>query len=114
MGFFANLRSWRRAPSPREIASLIKTIVDRCEPTVWESVNARAILMGPAEARGYIRARAAAVVGNQVELALRSHANWHAAAQTMVLEATTDGIVRQIHHRLLNARRPAAQRRLAA
>lgn len=106
---------WRRkGPSPRELAALVKTLADRCEPAVWQRIEGRTQAMSPAAARGYIRARAAAIVNEQVDLALVDRVSWPAEVREQILTETAQQTVRSVHHRLLNARHPAAQRRLAA
>jgi hypothetical protein len=114
MAFLNGLFSRRQAPSPRELEKFVRTVVELCEPTVWDRVEGRTSRMSPAEARGYIRARCAAVVHEQVEQALRKHPNWPTTLRTEVLERTADDTVREVHHRLLNLRHPIVERRQAA
>ncbi len=114
MAFLKGIFSRRQAPSPRDLEKFVKSVVDLCQPAVWDRVEGRTSRMSPAEARGYIRARCAAVVHEQVGLALRKHANWPTSLHTEVLERTAHETVRAVHHRLLNVRHPIVERRLAA
>lgn len=114
MSVFNRVMSWRRVPSSREITSLVRTLIDRCEPAVWERVAGRAARMAPAEARGYIRARSAGIVRDQVQRLLAANAHWQATVQADILDQATHGLVRQVHHRLLNAQHPIVERRQAA
>lgn len=114
MAFLKGIFSRRRAPSPRELEKFVKSMVDQCQPAVWDRVEGRTSRMSPAEARGYIRARCATVVHEQVGQALRKHPNWPTTLHTEVLARTADDTVRAIHHRLLNLRHPIVERRQAA
>lgn len=111
---FLRLRSSKKSPSQRELEALVRTLVDRCEPAVWERVHSRVMRMGPAEARGYIRARSADIVHDQVGRALEEYPDWQASVRQIVADAALSGIVRQTHRRLLNARNPIVEYRRAA
>jgi len=52
------------------LAELAGRIAARNRPDIWERVYRRARTMDMAEARGYVRARVAAVIQPEVELAL--------------------------------------------
>ena len=114
MAFLNGLFSRRNLPSPRDLEKFVRSIVDLCEPAVWQRIEGRTSTMSPAEARGYIRARSAVVVNEQVGQALRKHTNWPARLKAEVLERTTHDTVRQVHFRLLNLRHPIIERRKAA
>ena len=114
MAFLNGIFSRRQAPSARELEKFVTALVGQCEAGAWQRVEGRTSRMSPAEARGYIRARSAAVVHAQVQHALRMRPNWPATTATAVLEQTANETVRQIHRRLLNLRHPIVERRQAA
>jgi hypothetical protein len=94
--------------------ALVKSIVDRCEPAVWDRAGDRAIAMSAAEARGYLRARAAAVAEVQVDRAMQIRSRSEPTFRQLLLDGVKNEIVRQLHKRILNARHPAIERRRAA
>ena len=51
-----------RRKTEAQVAQLSREIAKRAQAEVWERVRAEILTMGIAEARGYVRARAAAVV----------------------------------------------------
>lgn len=114
MAMFTVIRNWWQSPTPRELDALVKVIVERCEPAVWERASDRARGMSPAEARGYIRARAAAVVELQVERALALRSISEPQLREMLLDCVKNDVVRKIHLRLLNIRHAVVERRKAA
>ncbi len=70
--------------------------------------------MSPAEACGYIRARAAAVAHTQVDRALQLRSRTDPELHSMLLDWVQRDLVRRIHHRILNVRHPIVERRKAA
>lgn len=89
MGLAALLRRW--IPDERTVRSLAADAARRCETAVWQQVGERASTMPLAEARGYVRARSAAIVERQVELALLGSphvAAWRTDVLEQALEAT--------------------------
>jgi hypothetical protein len=114
MALLSLIRNWWQAPSTRELEALVKTIVDRCELAVWDRASERAAAMSPAEARGYIRARAATVVHLQVERALQLRSRTEPELHELLFDWVKRDVVRQIHRRLLNTRHAVVERRKAA
>lgn len=84
-----------------------------CQEQVWRLVQQRALAMSPAEARGYVRARAGLLVKRTVEAEL-ARSRHLAGARERLLDLTTDQVVRLIGAQL-RAVRPAlrSQRRAA-
>jgi hypothetical protein len=96
------------------MARLAERIADRCQAAVWERICRRAPGMAVAEARGYIRARAAAVVHAEVESALAEQPVIARAWRSRLVEMVTEEVVRAALATLFRMEhRPAAMRRAA-
>jgi len=85
---------------------LADRLAAKCQEQVWRLVQEHAVTMGPAEARGYVRARAGLIVKNTVEVELaiagRSDDSDH------LRDLTTERVVRLISAQL-RAIRPTAR-----
>jgi hypothetical protein len=95
--------------------NLISRVAARCEPVVWARVFPTAATMDLAQARGYIRARAALVITREIQIATASLPPVSAAMCDEIRRAVTQ---RLVHHTLteISLRRPmsAVPRRAAA
>ncbi len=92
MGMFDSLISLRSA---RHVNALAEEIVQRCWPFIWGRVREKAVLMTPAQARGYVRAHGGELVRASVSSSLRDHEALGPWAADMVTEQALDGVVRR-------------------
>ena len=92
---------------------LICRIAKRSQNAVWQRVENQCMTMCPAEARGYIRVRAASVVGRELNVAMGSKPEF-ANETDHILDAALDRVVRSIlaHVRALHVQ-PVRARRAA-
>ena len=74
---------------------LICRIAKRSQNAVWQRVEQHCMTMCPAEARGYIRVRAASVVSREMNVAMTSKPEL-AAEQATIFDASLDRVVRSI------------------
>ena len=93
---------------------LTSRIAKRSQNAVWHRVESHCMTMCPAEARGYVRVRAAEVVRREVDLATSGKNDVDAIACVRVHEAALDRVVRSIlaHIRALHIE-PRRTRRAA-
>lgn len=105
-----NWLSWFSTES--KMIQIADRLAAQCQEQVWRLVQHNAVDMGPAEARGYIRARAGLIVKNTVEVELaiagRSGDSDH------LRDLTTDRVVRLISAQLRAVRPTARNLRRAA
>lgn len=80
----------------RMVEDLTKKIAARCETAVWGRIHHQASKMDPAQAAGYIRARAALVIHQEVQLAMQRIAESTDSMVARVTESTTNVIVRRM------------------
>ena len=78
------------------VEDLTKKIAARCETAVWGRIHHQASHMDPAQAAGYIRARAALVIQREVQLATRNLAESTDSLIARVTESTSNVIVRRM------------------
>ncbi len=92
---------------------LICRIAKRSQNAVWQRVEPSCLNMCPAEARGYIRVRAASVIGREMNVAMASKPEL-AREHSQILESSLDRVVRSIlaHVRALHVQ-PVRARRAA-
>lgn len=101
-----NVTRWLQGES--KLRQRAEHIAARCEEAVWRLCREHALALNPAQARGYVRARASLIVNHAVE----SAAGDLRACQRL-RELTMDALVRQIGAQL-RAVRPALRTREAA
>ena len=77
------------------VEELTRKISARCEAAVWARVKAIAPLMDPAQAKGYIRARAALVLNRELAIATKGLDDVTAKIRERVKAASSEAIVRQ-------------------
>jgi hypothetical protein len=111
MRLFAFLTSPQRA---KHLAEVAIAVARRCRGEVLDRCERRAAYMTAAEARGYIRARAAAVVFAEVQQALAVDARLDAKAADEVLDQATEAVVELVHASVLQQRSRSFARRRAA
>lgn len=63
---------------------------------VWDRVRRQVGDMGPSEARGYVRARSAAVVHRVIDRVLKHDPSLRGAIRTRLVELTTESLIRAI------------------
>jgi hypothetical protein len=96
------------------IAELVEEIANRSTDLVRERVEGRIGFLGVAEARGYIRARSAAVVRPMVDSLIAIHADVKPAWRSQLAERSADEVARRLLWEELGRRREAAPLRRAA
>jgi hypothetical protein len=79
----------------RMVEDLTRKISARSEAAVWARVKSHAVYMDPAQARGYIRARAALVLNRELAIATRGLVDVTERILAQVKQAASDAIVRQ-------------------
>jgi methylphosphotriester-DNA--protein-cysteine methyltransferase len=106
-----NLLPWTNwLPSEAKLVQLADRLAATCQDQVWRLVQHQALAMSPAEARGYVRARAGLIVKHTVEAELERSQRWESAADRL-RDLTTEQIVRQLSAQV-RAVRPTSLRAL--
>ena len=82
-------------PSEAKLVQLADRLAATCQDQVWRLVQHQALAMSPAEARGYVRARAGLIVKHTVESELARSQRWQSAGEQL-RELTTEQIVRLV------------------
>lgn len=100
-----NWLSWFASES--KLVQLADRLAAKCQEQVWRLVQQQALVMSPAEARGYVRARAGLIVKHTVETELAS-ARRLAPASERLRDLTTEQVVRLVGAQL-RAVRPATR-----
>lgn len=78
------------------VEDLTRKISARCEAAVWARIKSVAPMMDPAQARGYIRARAAMVLNREVAIATQGLDDVTDSLIVKVKQSASDTIVRQM------------------
>ena len=73
---------------------LANRIATRSFNSVWQRVSGQCMRMCPAEARGYVRARAVPVVAREMQVA-KAHQQYDSATRTQIFEASLQNVVLQ-------------------
>lgn len=100
-----NWLSWFSSES--KMIQLADRLAAKCQEQVWRIVQTHALVMSPAEARGYVRARAGLIVKHAVEAEV-PHGRLEDAHGERLRDMTTERVVRLIGAQL-RAVRPAAR-----
>ena len=107
---FAN---WLRSTAPaRRIEAWAAEVAQHCQPEVAARLAATVRQMSLPEARGYIRARVAAILDQEM-ISLAEHLGVNPTLELAVRSQATDHIVRMTLADLLKAARPLPQRMAA-
>jgi CRISPR/Cas system CMR-associated protein Cmr1 (group 7 of RAMP superfamily) len=77
----------------RKASRLAVEIATSSEKKVWSRVRTLIFDMDPHEARGYVRARATAVIRDQIDLALGKHHNLPERVVALVAELACERVV---------------------
>ncbi|MFC1757452.1 hypothetical protein ACFL2H_01615 [Planctomycetota bacterium] len=93
---------------------LTSRIAKRSQNAVWQRVEAHCMTMCPREARGFVRVRAAEVVGRELDVAIVGNDDIASVDRGPLLEAALERVVRSIiaHIRALHVQ-PVRHRRAA-
>lgn len=92
--FLFDLFPWLRSESRLQNAS--RGIAARVRNDVWRRVAERVPGMGPHESRGYIRARAAAIVHGEVDSLYKHDHSLKASQRAHLIDLASHELVRQI------------------
>lgn len=111
MGLLDMLAVFRQGDKLAELAELV---AERCRGPVLVRVEQLAPAMSAAESLGYIRARAAAVVHNEVGLVDDLRVSSSAARRQQLTSLATDAVVRRVTAELITRAHQATRRRRAA
>ncbi|MBI3463527.1 MAG: hypothetical protein HY000_10785 [Planctomycetes bacterium] len=98
----------------KHLAEVAIAVARRCRAEVLERCERRAVYMSAAEARGYIRARAAAVICPEVERTLAADSLLDAQAAAELLDQATEAVVELVHATVQQQRSYGFARRRAA
>lgn len=102
--FFTNIR-------PEELA---EKVAARCREGVWNRVAHRIGTFSGAEARGYIRARAASLIAEETERVIAEQGGKAAALSQRISEAASEAVIRLVQEQFQAQRRTFAPLRKAA
>jgi hypothetical protein len=108
--FWQSWKNWFASES--KLALLADRLAAACQEQVWRVVQQQALAMSPAEARGYVRARAGLIVKRTVDAELERAAQW-SSRREQLRDLTTETVVRVIGAQL-RAVRPSKSLRRAA
>ena len=100
--------------SRKDLPATADRIAACCQEGVWQRIGQRAASMRLAEARGYIRARAAAVVSVEVDRATAADAELSRDDAETLRRLTSEVVVSRVIREMLNGRRRAGTTRKAA
>lgn len=93
MSLFSGMLAWR---TRHRLLDLVDLVAVRVQTLVWRRVRDRVATMGVHEARGYIRARTAAVIEREME-AVALECPWLKASQhDLVLCTVRQRVVRRL------------------
>jgi hypothetical protein len=87
------------------VTQMAERVAGRSRMAVWQRVNQRLPTLGPTEARGYVRARSAAVIHQETERLLEQEgikvARLRDQIETAARQLLTETIVAQVQQRSL-------------
>ena len=98
----------------KRIHQLAAELADAHFEAIWGRLQPRVVLMAPAEARGYVRAYAAAVLRGQVRLCLIDHADIRQRAADPLLKQALDQVLWRATAEIVRLRRELAARATSA
>jgi hypothetical protein len=106
MDWLKNLRSWLLGP---DLSLLAEQIAIRCRTAVWQRIEHRMHGLSLAEARGYVRVKAAQVIRQQVDRIMESDEAVRPAVRPQLEELAMEAVLRQAILDVLHARRVQRQ-----
>lgn len=86
----------RRFPQESEVKAIAQQVASRARHDVWQRVCGRIAALGTNEARGYIRARAKAVVAREMDIALAQTRRVRTVMRDRVTELANELVVRAV------------------
>lgn len=98
---------------PKQAASLASELTQRSCAAVWDAAQHRVLGMSPAEARGYLRAKATEVVASKVDARTLAERGIPPAARDNLLTLAVDGVVERLLNEVLRLKRAQSLRRAA-
>lgn len=78
------------------LAELADRIAVETRHRVWQKVRQRAPYLGPAEIRGYVRARVATIIHSEVARVLASEAGVRRSQHARLIELANDAVTRLV------------------
>ena len=93
---------------------LADKVASRSRQAVWDRVSHRIHSLSGAEARGYIRARAAAVIEPEADRLIRKEGGRAASLREKILRDATESVIRLVIEQVQISRQRAAAVRRAA
>jgi hypothetical protein len=93
---------------------LADKVAFRSRHAVWERVSRRIHSLSGAEARGYIRARGAAILEPETDKLIREEGGKAASLRDKILHGATETVIRVVMEQAQSSRPAAAARRRAA
>jgi hypothetical protein len=102
MDWLKNLRSWLLGP---DLSALAEQIAIRCRTAVWQRIEQRVHGLSLAEARGYVRVKAAHIIRQHVDQVMQSDESVRPAARPQLEELAMEAVLRQAILDVLHARR---------
>lgn len=91
-----NLLSWTTlVTGESKLVRAADRLAAASQEQVWRAVQPKALVMGPAESRGYVRARAGLIVKHAVTAELARSPQF-TSSQERLIELTTEQVVRLI------------------
>lgn len=108
MTWIHSLFAFRNA---RQVQEAAEQLVVRVWPWVWQRVEAKALGMTPAEARGYVRAHSSEMVRASAASIVQNHPSLQEWAEESIVEKTLEGLVSLCLAELVQHQRQMMQRR---
>lgn len=96
------------------VGALAERVACRSRLAVWQRVMHRLDSLGPTEARGYVRARAAAVIAVETDRLIEQEGPKVAKVRERIVTGATETLIRMIVAQLEQRRLAEPQRRQAA
>jgi hypothetical protein len=95
------------------LTEMAERVAGRSRLGVWQRVVERTATLGPTESRGYIRARAAAVIQGETDRLIEQEGAKVARQRQQIIAAATESLVETIVAQLQQRRTAHGQRRAA-
>jgi hypothetical protein len=95
------------------LTEMAERVAGRSRLAVWQRVVDRLPTLGPTEVRGYIRARAAAVVQAETDRLIAQEGDRVSRMRTRIIDAAQQSLVDAIHSQFTQ-RQPTGRQRAAA
>lgn len=105
--------NWSFVPFRNEsrLVSIVDRVSARAQNAVWQRVRDRVLTMGVHEARGYIRARATAVVEREMSIVAGEEPSLRSTQLAEVADVVRHRVVRRLLFESIRRHDPARHRR---